>query len=274
MQFYQIHDGGFGGARASLAVGPHAAIASLASEASPFGLQALAAAAGLSSSDWAVPAPAAADLLPADFASPAAATLLDDDATRPAHGSARPAADSTKPADDSARPAADSAPPPTPATSQPPDALVAAIVHKAATIAQDNSPEDASGKSREIIERQMSILEEERDRLAPIASREHWIALVFAVLSGSVLLGTISLVVFASTGQALITLVSSVLPGFLSTVFFSRETKVEGRIAAIASDLRQSERARDRLAMLEQLLRIVPSDSHSKVVASFTGIII
>ena len=158
------------------------------------------------------------------------------------------------------------APPVAAADFEPPGALVAAITNKAATIAKENSPEEASRETRRLIERQISIMEKERDRLVPIASREHWIALIFAVLSGSVFLGTIALVVFASkVQQALITLVSSVLPGFLSGVFFSRETKVEDRIAAIASDLRQSERTRDRVGMFEKLLKIVPVESRAKL---------
>lgn len=249
MQFFQVSGGGGGASALPTVTVPQAAVASLASAASPFGLHALAAAAGISAAS----APAAAADAPfADVSAlPAAASA-------PRNDSALSTNVSTLRTDLSAPSVAV-------ADLEPPNALVAAIADKAATIAKENSPEEASRETRRLIERQISIMEKERDRLVPIAAREHWIALIFAVLSGSVFLGTIALVVFAAGRQAVITLVSSVLPGFLSGVFFSRENKVEDRIAAIASDLRQSERTRDQVGMLEKLLQIVPSESRAKL---------
>ena len=50
------------------------------------------------------------------------------------------------------------------------------------------SPIEASHSTREIIQTQVTILEAERNRLIPIAAREHWVALIFAVIAGIVFL--------------------------------------------------------------------------------------
>src|SRR6185436_13626106 len=41
---------------------------------------------------------------------------------------------------------------------------------------REETPEGATRSTREVIATQLTILEKERDRLIPIATREHWVA--------------------------------------------------------------------------------------------------
>ena len=63
---------------------------------------------------------------------------------------------------------------------------------------------------------------------------------------------------------------ASVAPGFLSKVFFTREGRLEERIREISADLRESEKARERLTLLEQALEVVPAASHEALVKEYT----
>jgi hypothetical protein len=104
--------------------------------------------------------------------------------------------------------------------------------------------------------------------LTPIAAREHWVALVFAALAGAVFLGAILLVVVGTVQQAIVSLVASAAPGFLSAVFFSREATIEKQLSEISSDLRESEKMRERLAALEEVLGILPANIREDVAKS------
>jgi hypothetical protein len=106
-------------------------------------------------------------------------------------------------------------------------------------------------------------------RLTESATREHWIALVFAVVAGAIFLGTIAFAARGSVKQALVTLCASVLPGFLSGVFFSREAKLESRLSQITADIWESEKAKQRLELLEEALKIVPPESRAKLADAF-----
>lgn len=136
--------------------------------------------------------------------------------------------------------------------------------------ARSESVEKSSQETRQVIEYTLSIVERERNRLTPIATREHWIALIFAVIAGSVFFGALILAIFGPVKQAFVSLAASAIPGFLSAVFFSREGKMETRIKEITADIRESEKARERLELLEEALRLVPSDSKIKLADAFS----
>jgi hypothetical protein len=150
------------------------------------------------------------------------------------------------------------------------ESLAAELAARADLVRGDESPEESSRTTRQVIEKTVSVVERERDRLTPIATREHWIALVFAVVAGAVFLGTVVLAARGSVGQALVTLCASAIPGFLSGVFFSREAKLETRLAQITADIRESEKAKQRLELLEEALKIVPPESRGKLADAFS----
>jgi len=129
--------------------------------------------------------------------------------------------------------------------------------------------EAALSAGRSVTEQFTTILERERLRLAPLAAREHWVALGFAVVAGAVFFQSIVLAVIGSPLQAVITLIASLIPGFISQVFFSREAVVEQRLKEISADLRTSERMRERLALLTEALSIVPEDSKATLVERY-----
>jgi hypothetical protein len=116
-----------------------------------------------------------------------------------------------------------------------------------------------SPKEKRALSPSTSILERERQRLIPMAAREHWIARIFAALSGSVLLAAIVAVMCGFLEIAFASSASSVLVGFLSKVFFSREARVEDRIREITADIRESEKALERLRLFEKALNVVRS---------------
>ena len=147
--------------------------------------------------------------------------------------------------------------------------LITELSKKAAEIRADDSPEEASRSTREAVEKQVTILEQERNRLVPIATREHWVALIFAIIAGAVFVIAIILAVQGTIERAIVTLVASVVPGFLSKVFYSREALIENRIKEISSDLRESEKVKERLELLEQALTVVPIESKESVVKEF-----
>ena len=68
----------------------------------------------------------------------------------------------------------------------------------------------------------------------------------------------------------MVTLAASTIPGFLSAVFFSREAKVESRLAQLTADMRESEKATQRLEILEEALKIVPPESRGKLSDAFS----
>jgi uncharacterized protein (DUF2267 family) len=151
-----------------------------------------------------------------------------------------------------------------------PESLAAELAERAASVRGDETPEESSRTTRQVIEKALSVVERERNRLTPIAAREHWIALVFAVVAGAIFLGTIVLAVRGSVTQALVTLAASTIPGFLSAVFFSREAKLETRLTQITADIWESEKAKQRLELLEEALKIVPPESRGKLADAFS----
>jgi len=94
--------------------------------------------------------------------------------------------------------------------------------------------------------------------------------LLFAIAAGIVFIISIFLAIVGTVAQAAVTLVSSVAPGFLSSVFFGREAKIEERIKEISADVRESEKARERLALLEQALDVVPAGSRAALIEEYT----
>jgi hypothetical protein len=132
------------------------------------------------------------------------------------------------------------------------------------------SPIEASRSTKEIVSTQLTILEAERNRLIPIAAREHWVALIFAIIAGLVFFTSIGLFIFATLAKGIPTLIASLLPGFLSKVYFSREATVEKRLKEISADLRESERTKERLEVLEEVLTVVPEEHRSRVLEDFT----
>jgi hypothetical protein len=144
------------------------------------------------------------------------------------------------------------------------------LVANAEVVRGEDSPVGSSRSTRQVVEKTLSILEKERNRLTPIATREHWVALIFAVIAGVIFLGTIVLAALGSVQQAFVTLAASVIPGFLSGVFFSREAKMETRIAQVTAEIRKSEKFRERLTILEEALKIVPPASQGKLADAFS----
>jgi Flp pilus assembly protein TadB len=138
------------------------------------------------------------------------------------------------------------------------EALAAEVRQKAELIRGSESPEEASRSTRETVERQVKVLEEEKQRLVPIAAREHWVALFFAIAAGIVLIVAIVLAIVSTVAQAIVTLVASSAPGFLSKVFFARETRIEEQIKEISEDLRESERLASGLHCWSRLLKSFP----------------
>lgn len=60
--------------------------------------------------------------------------------------------------------------------------LIIELSQKTEQIRAGETPEEASRITREVVEKQANILSDERDRLIPIAAREHWVALIFGLL--------------------------------------------------------------------------------------------
>jgi hypothetical protein len=142
--------------------------------------------------------------------------------------------------------------------------LKAELTANADVVRGEESPEESSRSTRRVIENTLSILEKERKRLTPIATREHWVALIFAVIAGVIFLGTIVLAAFGSVQQAVVSLAASAIPGFLSAVFFAREAKMETRIAQITGDVRESEKVRERLAITRRGAKACSARKQSK----------
>jgi len=132
------------------------------------------------------------------------------------------------------------------------------------------TPIQASRSTQEVIQFQLTILEVERNRLIPVATREHWVALVFAVIAGLVFFTSVVLVIFGTLTQAMAVFVASSVPGFLSKVFFSREANMERRLKEITSDLRESEKVKERLGILEEALKVIPEQYQARVLEDFT----
>jgi hypothetical protein len=147
--------------------------------------------------------------------------------------------------------------------------LIAELSKKADQIRAGETPEEAARITHEVVETQVNILSEERTRLIPIATREHWVALIFAIASGAVFVVAIVLAIQGSVKQSIVTLIASVIPGFLSKVFYKREETIETRIKEISTDLRESEKMSERLKFLEQALSVVPDNSKDALVKEF-----
>lgn len=148
--------------------------------------------------------------------------------------------------------------------------LIHLIKAKPGMLREDETPIEASRSTREIIDTQLTILEQERNRLIPIAAREHWVALVFAIIAGIVFFTSVGLFAFATITKGVAVFVASALPGFLSKIFFSREAIAEARLKEIASDLRESEKAKERLEILEEALKVIPEEYRAQVLEEFT----
>jgi hypothetical protein len=131
------------------------------------------------------------------------------------------------------------------------------------------SPIDASHTTREVITEQVTILEQERNRLIPIAAREHWVAIIFAIIAGLVFFTGIVLVILSTITKGVVTLIATTAPGFLSKVFYSREATIEKRLREISADLRESEKTKERLEIVEAVLKVIPEDYREKVLGEF-----
>ena len=128
----------------------------------------------------------------------------------------------------------------------------------------------ATHSTREVITTQLTILEKERNRLIPIATREHWVALIFVVIAGIVFFTSIGLFVFATLAKGVPTLLASMIPGFLGKTFFKREADIEKRLKEISSDLRASEKVKERLEIIEEALDVIPEEYRERVLEDFT----
>lgn len=111
-----------------------------------------------------------------------------------------------------------------------------------------------------ILSRQVSILDGELERLRSIANREHWIAQFFIFIAGIVFFVGLAMLVWGTTTQAVISLISPIIPGFLSKVYYSREDAIEKRIREISSDLRESEKTKERLRVIDEVLAVIPEE--------------
>lgn len=109
------------------------------------------------------------------------------------------------------------------------------------------------------------ILEAERNRLIPIAAREHWVALIFVVIAGIVFFTSIGLFIFATLAKGIPTLLASLIPGFLGKTFFKREAEIEKRLKEISSDLRASEKVKERLEIIAEALKGIPEEYRERV---------
>ena len=132
-----------------------------------------------------------------------------------------------------------------------------------------NTAAKASEATPDSVQEQITILEQERMRLTPLAAREHWVALGFASLAGVVFLGAVTISVLGTIQQTIVTVAASIIPGFLSRIFFSREAIIEKRIAAISADLAESGRIRKRLLLLQETLKILPKQYRPAFVEEF-----
>ena len=81
---------------------------------------------------------------------------------------------------------------------------------------------------------------------------------------------SIGLVIFATLTKAIAAFIASSVPGFLSRVFFSREANIEKRLKEISSDLRESEKVKERLEILEEALKVIPEEYRARVLEDFT----
>lgn len=140
---------------------------------------------------------------------------------------------------------------------------------KLAMIERDVSPEAAVHSASEALSKRSTILNREISRLEPIAAREHWVGIAFAILAGVVFLLSIFLVVNRALEQATVSLIASIVPGFLSKVFFSRETRIEERIKEVNADLRDSEKQQEAALMFEQMLPVVPNGYRGNLTQEF-----
>jgi hypothetical protein len=133
----------------------------------------------------------------------------------------------------------------------------------------DENIDESSQSAKRFVEEHVTILESERLRLAPIAAREHWVALGFAIVSGAIFFLSIFLATVATSQQAVITLIASLVPGFLSAVFFSREATIEKRLKEISADLWASEQMREKLALLREALPLVHKDNKAALAEKY-----
>jgi hypothetical protein len=143
---------------------------------------------------------------------------------------------------------------------------------KDVTRSDETIDESAQSAERLVGERLATILERERLRLAPIAAREHWVALGFAIVAGAIFFQSILLATTGTAPQAIITLVASLVPGFASTMFFSREATNEQRLKEISNDLRKSEQMREKLVLLREALSIVPEEKRAALAERYIKI--
>jgi|GEM_PF-2520054 hypothetical protein len=148
----------------------------------------------------------------------------------------------------------------------PPALMPADIVSKEIPVLAVSKLEE-SRVIRKVIANQLSIMEEERNRLIPIASREHWVALSFVVIAGAVFFTSVTLVILAALPQAAAAFLANLVPIFLGRTFFRREEAIEKQIKDISADLRMSERARERLGIIEEALKVIPEEYWDKVLA-------
>jgi hypothetical protein len=135
---------------------------------------------------------------------------------------------------------------------------------------EGETPIGAARSTREVLTTQLTILEKERNRLIPVVTREHWVALIFVVIAGIVFFTSISLFIFATLAKGIPTLLASMIPGFLGKTFFKREANIEKRLREISSDLRASEKAKERLEIIEEALKVIPEEYRERVLEDFT----
>jgi len=150
------------------------------------------------------------------------------------------------------------------------DSLVTELSKKAELVRGGEKPEESIKSTRQALEHPSFVLEQERTRLTAIAAREHWIGLTFAILAGSIFFATIVLAAVGFTKEPLITLAASVIPGFLSAVFFSREAKIERRIEAVVTDLAKMDKLKESLKVLEIAMSVVPPESRETLANAFS----
>jgi hypothetical protein len=150
--------------------------------------------------------------------------------------------------------------------------VLIAELKKDVTGSDETIDESTQSAERLVGERLATILERERMRLAPIAAREHWVALGFAIVAGAIFFQSILLATTGTAPQAIITLVASLIPGFASTMFFSREAANERRLKEISNDLRKSEQMREKLVLLREALSIVPEDKRAALAERYIKI--
>ncbi len=125
--------------------------------------------------------------------------------------------------------------------------------------------------TKNTVEKQIPIMEKERNRLIPIASRKHWIALIFSIIFGLIFMGSVIVLITGTIPQAIVSFLASIIPGFLGKVFFSREKQVEDKIEKVSFDIRTSEGLREKIELLERILKIVPVKLRPEIIQKFAN---